>query len=909
MINKKNVWGGYVGSTIAQDIAEGDENFHGYLLWDIKSKNVEEIPIFNENTFKNIKINQYIDFDDLDFEIDNPTKYMKIRFIWGTLPQTRTKENERKLSEYIKNKYQNHTISHKNEFIEADKIDIQENITLDNINKKSVQHEIFKEYLLKIGTDEKIINDIIALDEEVLNNVDIIEDFGIEWNVIKFGCKNFMSYGEFDIDWRDNDGLYQITGKNQVGKTTILKALSYLFYGKTLETETRQKFGDSRFINNRNGADFCSGYVVIEANGEYFGIKRRTEIVKAKDGSINGAPTTLNYYILNSPDDEMNENCSLEKLDDNNRVETQKKLESIIGSYDNFIRLVITTSDTLNKILSNDMAVFIDSLLFDSGLDIFDKKLAGFKLYEKKVNTKNRVNCDVIKSTNQNEQLIQEIKIIVNEINDTETIKLPNIQNNINKGKEYVERLTKKLFKIDPEIYDLSIDNTKESISTHENNIIEYNARETILIENMLSLKETYDVNRLNALLEKKDIHKQNEYNLNIKIREIKQTIANDEHAIEIINGDIFRLKNTGTQHKNNIKILKESKICPTCGQVLGIEHQTHIDDNIKTLEKEMFITANQIKTKETIDKQSYHTNITNNQIEITNIEKEKIKLSLELENELKEIGILTNEKNDVEKRKELQIELNQIPIKIENEKLNKNILEQKLLNYENNLKEIEENKKIELGIIKANERLIILENERDENKENIIIKKSNVVEKQKQIKTNESLIDEFKSQEYRDMIMDLYRKCVHRDGIPRQMLTNYVLPKINLTLENILSTAPFKVWLDTNDLRLKLVQNNRPLSIIDCISASGKERTFSSVVLKFALNQINVKSKPTIFLLDEIMGKLVDESIEEFNDILQLIKNNTKKVLIIEHNSEVNPDYLINVELDNNGISSITIE
>jgi hypothetical protein len=33
------------------------------------------------------------------------------------------------------------------------------------------------------------------------------------------------------------------------------------------------------------------------------------------------------------------------------------------------------------------------------------------------------------------------------------------------------------------------------------------------------------------------------------------------------------------------------------------------------------------------------------------------------------------------------------------------------------------------------------------------------------------------------------------------------------------------------------------------------------------------------------------------------------KKVLVIEPKEEINPDYLINVQLDENGISSLTIE
>ena len=140
-------------------------------------------------------------------------------------------------------------------------------------------------------------------------------------------------------------------------------------------------------------------------------------------------------------------------------------------------------------------------------------------------------------------------------------------------------------------------------------------------------------------------------------------------------------------------------------------------------------------------------------------------------------------------------------------------------------------------------------------------------------------------------------------------MLRNYIIPKINLTLENILSVVPFKVWLDLDDLRLKLAYNDRPQAIIDCISASGKERTFSSIVLKFALNQINVKSKPTLFLLDEVTGKLDENSIEEFVDMLHLIKNSIKRILVVEYKHEINPNYVINVELDDNGISSLSIE
>lgn len=899
----------YCGSLIAQDVTEGDDNFHGYMLWDVENKVAELIPITNEYSFKNIRITPYTDFDDLDFEIDSPTKYMKIRFVWGTLPQVRTKENERKIVTYIKSKHNDVVISHKNEFIEADKVEVNENVTLENVTSKAVQHEIFKEYLTKIGTEETVINDIIALDEEILNEIDITDEAGVEWNIIKFGGTNFMSYAQLDVDWRDMDGLFQITGINTAGKTTIMKLISYILFGVVLETETRKKYGDIRFVNNRNGATYCEGYLVLEANGEYYGIKKKTEITKNRSGEITGAPTTLSYFLLSNPDEEMDDKTSLEKLDEDRRVKTQKRINEIIGSYDNFMRIVMTTSDTLNRILSNEMATFIDSLLFDSGLDIFDKKLEGLKVYQKRVNELSRVTCNVEMTTAQNATLIQEITVLEGEISEIETVKLPDVQNRISKGREYVETLTKKLFKIDPEIANLNVDDTKEDIGVHQKEINDLKARKSVVEESIKPLKETYDETKLNELLQKKDEHKTTEYNKKLDIKNLEQDVRDEEHAIEIINGEIFRLKEDGAKLKKEIADTKNSKVCDKCGQeIKKQEHIDHIARVVKEKETEMYSIANKINIKETVNKVEHKRIIDTKKKEIENIKKSIEDSTTAMEGILKEIGQLTNDKNDVEKRKELQNELNQIPTKIQVEELKIAALQQKLDNYDNSLKQIEENKKINIGIVAAKLKITQLEEEETTEKENVLIRRTSIGEKQIKIKNNELLIAEFKIQEHRDMIMNLYKKCVHRDGIPRQMLVNYIIPKINITLQNILSTAQFKVWLDPDDLRPKLVYNNRPTAIIDCISASGKERTFASVVLKFALNQINVKAKPAIFLLDEVMGKLDEDSVEEFINILQLIKGGMKKVLIIEHRTNLEPDYLIDVELDDEGISKLTI-
>lgn len=897
----------YSGSLIAQNYAEGDYEFHGYLLWNIDSGSVEEIPIHNDYSFKTVNINPYTDFDDLDIDIEDPTKYMRIRILWKTLPQTHNQENTRRIVSHIKERYNPISISHKNEFIEDDTIITEDEVDIENIFNQSVQHEIFENYLEKIGVDEETINEIIKLDDEITRRIEIEELTNIQWSIVKFSAKNFMSYENIEVDWRDMNGLFQITGLNAVGKTTIMKLITYILYNKTKETEKVMKFGDQRYVNNRLNVDYCEGSIVIDVNGEYFGIKRVTNIEKKKDGEIKGAPTTLNYYKLNSPDDEFNDENALENLIDDERVKTQAKLEKAIGTYDNFMRVVMTTSDSLNDILSSDKAVFVDSILHDSGLDVFDHKLNEFKEYSKELSSVPRVTCNVelseelIKNLNNNNDRIS------SEISDIENVKIPEILNKITKGEEFLENLIKKLNKIDDEIYNLNVDETNKNIEIINDQVKVLEEKSERLNASISSLKESYDENKLNQLQERKDNHYKKEGELKLRIKDNERKIIDFEHKIGVIKGDVLRKKEEGGKLKNEIYKLQNEKNCPTCGQLLDENHQEHIKKQISDIEKEMFQIANLIKDKEK-SIPVFEKEIETIKKSTEDIQKEIDEMSLVMENILNEIGEITNDKNEVERRKSLVNELENIPLKIENHKLQLENIQNKIDKFNLYQKQIEENKKIYIGIDKSKERLNELKFERDQLKDDLYAlntQKGNNIQK---IKESSDLILKFKEQERQDNILNIYKKCIHRDGIPTQMLKTYAIPKINLELSNLLTEVNFSVWLDNEDLKLKLAYNSRLDAAIDAISASGKERTFASVALKFALNQINMKSKPNLFLLDEVMGKLTEDSVGEFIEVLNAIKNKISKVLIVEHNHELNPNNTIDVIKNDDDISTLEI-
>ena len=154
---------------------------------------------------------------------------------------------------------------------------------------------------------------------------------------------------------------------------------------------------------------------------------------------------------------------------------------------------------------------------------------------------------------------------------------------------------------------------------------------------------------------------------------------------------------------------------------------------------------------------------------------------------------------------------------------------------------------------------------------------------------------------------MKEYSKCIGRDGIPSFLLKKSI-HLINRELSELLSNVDFTLFFD-EELELKLSMDDRMDVNQPAITSSGAERTFSALALKMALRQINVKSKSSIIFLDEITGKLIGDSIQQFMDFLDVLKTKVEKIVIIEHVHQINFDALIEVKKDENLISHLELQ
>jgi hypothetical protein len=114
-------------------------------------------------------------------------------------------------------------------------------------------------------------------------------------------------------------------------------------------------------------------------------------------------------------------------------------------------------------------------------------------------------------------------------------------------------------------------------------------------------------------------------------------------------------------------------------------------------------------------------------------------------------------------------------------------------------------------------------------------------------------------------------------DGLPTYLLKKSIFI-INQELSNLLTNVDFTVFFD-NDLNLKLSSDTRLDVEQNCIQSSGKERTFAALALKMALRKINKKNLPNFILLDEVFGKLINKSVDQFIEFLNDITKEINKL------------------------------
>ena len=484
----------------------------------------------------------------------------------------------------------------------------------------------------------------------------------------------------------------------------------------------------------------------------------------------------------------------------------------------------------------------------------------------------------------------------------------------------------------------------------------------------ILNVDKDIENEKLNYLKNLKDEIKSLEIELKTDITKKENDINQKITILSTYNDQLLNkindIKTEGIKIKKEIELYSnmkngDDKICPTCNQLILTADHNHINNLItnnknklndlaKTAKSKMVeIEENKIKIdeleksltkyKEDINYE-YELKINKFQFKLDNFDVKLIKeninsiiinkneaikendelkiklkeytdylqrLEIEIDKKLEKVNLLKDTKIKYEEYKDLQHKIQNLYSHIKDFH---NIIDENnriIKEYEKNINAINENHKINVSIEISNFNLKDLKDKKTNFTDDKLSYSNEIILLERVIEDLKIKLSKYREQQQLEELHNVYLKLMHRTGLPTYLLTKNI-DLLNKELAGLLTNTDFVLFFD-EDLNLKLQHNGKSGSI-DAISASGMERTFCAIVLKCTLRIINFKSKPNFMFMDEILNRLVNKSVEKFMELLETLKTKIDKIVIIEHNNEIQSDLIIQVTKDENGISSFEI-
>ena len=471
IFNYKKTICGYSGSLLQQNYGE-DIIDHGYLLWDLENKKIEEINVYNNIGYINIKENEK---EEILIRQNGKYEYLLEDVIKNNLELFPKKLEIKTFSKINFYNLNNLLKSYNIQFIIISKIydnsfindcsptrELIENITTDIYNSNEISSLVNDDYLLSyfkktlsekkynllsmfIKNKETLLFDETFINDDLINEcikknkeIKLLINLCNNNNEIKKQKHSFkIKYLEWECllcyenrNWLNMHDLdaktFLIKGANGYGKSAIYNILLLAIWGNNKKKNIN--FSSSIINCNKKRA---STIIDIEINNTIYRIIRKFDKIKKKDGNQNETSlindTTTIYKFINDID------IILYKDGNGSSNETIKEL---FGNMDNFLNSAMITQNNDNDILKMN---------YDDTLEIIDK----FSNVEYIFNLQNLFNISHnkykdFKRTIENKKQVYEKLLSTNkieELTEEEILKTNNLILELEKQKE--ELLTK----------------------------------------------------------------------------------------------------------------------------------------------------------------------------------------------------------------------------------------------------------------------------------------------------------------------------------------------------------------------------------------------------------------------------------------------------------------------------------
>ena len=708
------------------------------------------------------------------------------------------------------------------------------NTVVENIQSPEYQHQLFKKYLQdnNIEYTDEDFNEILKIDGQInaLINYDSYEKYR-KYEIKWIRWSNFLSYGENNYcDFTTLKGLVLLNGNpaNQSGKSTFAyDLLHFMLFGKTAS-------GKADVL-----ADLCNSYrpeateVKVEGCIAIDGIDyiiRRTLTRPALSKRTAKSKVTQKVEYVKILGGEEIELADVDNMEGSTNTETTKIIKEAVGDEKDFDLAICANADNLKALIS----------LKDTERGRLLSKWVGLLPLEDK---------DTIARGKWNSEISPKL---LSNVYNRETLKAE-IEVAKNNNAEYEKQ---------------KADSQKE-VNEHQKKIDEYNSQK----ENLMGARINVDTSLLTV-----DV-KTVENNLQATITKGVQTKEKKELAEKQL-AEIGEVEFSENEYSAKVSE-KEELIRLNARKDSEIENLIRTN---KTLETSEYCPV----CKRKYDNVDNSAAIAENKAKIQNLTEEKSLIE-------KNISAVITTLEAMESKRRLSNEKNRLAILIQKYESDMGYLRNMVVSYRKTLKDLETNKAVieannkidaSINIIKAN--IQVETNLMNAAQKDVINLDYSINKNNDSIKERENIIARIDEETKMVRRWKIYLTLVGKNGISKMVLRE-TLPLINGELNRLLTdVCDFTVNVsidDRNDVAFSLVRDG---VVKNLASGSGYEQTAAALALRVVLSNISTMPRPSVLLLDEVLGGVANENYERMKTLFKRVAKDYSCVLHITHLEQI---------------------
>jgi DNA repair exonuclease SbcCD ATPase subunit/DNA repair exonuclease SbcCD nuclease subunit len=842
----------YCGSTIQQNHGETDDK--GFLIWDIKDRDTFEVKhhqILNINPFVTVILTPK---GKVPKNLELP-EGARVRL--RSLNQISV-DAMRKAQSIVNTKFKPESITTQNNVngVVGSVDDAIREAQEEDLRDPVVQEKLIREYLKDFDLSEETLQEVLNINHRMNSQLGDTEDVSrnLHWRLKDLEWDNLFNYGvDNKVNFDKLSGVVGIFGENYSGKSSTIDSLCYALFNNTSKSVRK-----SYDIINQNKQK-CRAKATIELSGQEYIIERKSEkYVKRLKGEVsNEAKTDVNFTVVDGTG-------QTHELNGTTRMETDRNIAKYFGTMDDFLLTSMSSqTDSLTFIKEGStkrkeiLAKFLDLLLFEGKYRLANSEASELKGLVRALEGRDYDNeiasaaADLVRSENS----LKEHKEKCN-----------TLQEEISLVKGEISLIEEQVDSIPAEIIDA--EKTKKLLNN--------------LKADKKNLEETLKTTEESSKTEAQLLEKINEFLSSFDLEEYKKR----KEDISSLESQIIKLSSEENSASEKLKVATNKASLLTevpCGDKFLhcklLKDATSAQGRLPVLQDNLY---NITSRREQKNKELHLLNpeLTNSRIDKyeqllqKKREKERViseskllvdKFALEISSKERHIDDLNEDLEAYEKNKDA----------IENLEA---LLKDKAIK-EKRIKELDK------GVDSCEEQMMELYKTY-----------GSLEEKLTSLEESRELMHE-KREEF--AAYDYFLQCMHSHGISSDIVKKR-LPVINSEITKVLSNVvDFEVYLETDGRKLDVFIKHpkfdpRPIEL-----GSGAEKTLAAIAIRLALLSVSTLPRGDVFILDEPGTALDENNMEGFSRIVDLIKTQFNKVILISHLDSLKDAADVTIDID----------